>query len=114
MLYVSTGKEGDCTKHGDFFSRFDFCNFNTVDSLHSTTFGGVHSFTIYSPFHLSRNKGEKSARTFLMEWSLGVSLRNILSGEKLTVSNEFKLIGEIFSSAFIICNMEVATFSDLT
>ena len=30
MLYLSTGKEGDCTKHGDFFSRFDFCNFNTV------------------------------------------------------------------------------------
>ena len=66
MLYLSTGKEGDCTKHGDFFSRFDFCNFNTVDSLHSTTFGGVHSFTIYSPFHLSRNKGEKSE---LFSWN---------------------------------------------
>ena len=113
-MYISTGKrvivQNMRAFSDDVIFAISICNIWRCSSSCLYNLLSVHTC------HLSRNKGRKSARTFLLEWSLSdydASRRNILSGERLTVSNVFKLICEIFSSAFIICNMEVATFSNL-
>ena len=88
-------------------------------SIQFATFGGVqdYAFTIYSLFIRVIWVGIRGERVEVLSFGdplvIMVQLVWIFYRERNWASNEFKLIGEIFSSAFIICNMEVATFSNL-